>query len=146
MTLGRTKLILASRSAPRARLLREAGYDFEQVVPPFNDPPQPSNGREIDPDRLAADLALKKAQSVVEQLVTDSGGQPGSRVVVLGADTICIGTDGLLIGTPADRDQAERMIRSFASRAHRVATGVAILSRAEGSTGSRRTSGRPRWA
>jgi septum formation protein len=40
--------------------------------------------------------------------------------------------EGDVIGKPADRESAERMIRSFESRSHDVVTGVCLVDRASG--------------
>ncbi|MFA9479796.1 nucleoside triphosphate pyrophosphatase [Phycisphaerales bacterium AB-hyl4] len=113
-------LILASRSARRAQLLRDAGYAFEQRTPPFDDPPQPTA---TDPahsaEQIASDLARQKAMSLHEHLPTPA--------VVLAADTICVDGDGRLIGQPTDADDAQRMIEHFADATHTVVSGVAVV-------------------
>lgn len=112
-------LVLASRSPRRAQMLRDAGYIFEQADPPFADPPQPQAIADVTAAELAADLALRKAQSLAPEI------EPGS--VILAADTICVGEDGQLLGQPATAAQARAMIEHFADAAHQVVTGVAIL-------------------
>ncbi len=114
------RLILASRSPRRALLLREAGFTFEQADPPFHDPPQPDNDHPGSPASLAADLARQKALSLRDHV--------GACAVILSADTICVGSDGCLIGQPADRDDARRMIQHFTHNTHAVITGVALLA------------------
>lgn len=134
------RLILASRSARRASLLREAGLAFEQVDPPFDDPPQPDHAD--DPAKRAMELACAKAVSLARALCErcEDASAPGrpphidacvfaphTPTLILAADTICIGADGLLIGQPRDRDHARCMIRSFCNATHEVVTGVALL-------------------
>lgn len=113
------KLILASRSPRRARLLEQAGYDFEQADPPFADPAQPTADG-TPPSALAAQLARQKALSL-------RGACFGQDVVILAADTLCVSPDGGLIGTPETEDQARQILRRFAGRPHVVVTGVALL-------------------
>ncbi len=113
-------LILASRSPRRALLLTEAGFTFEQTEPPFHDPPQPDNDHPGSASTLAAKLAIEKALSLREAAAPD--------VVILSADTICVGSDGKLIGQPVDRDDASRMIQHFENNTHSVITGVALLT------------------
>lgn len=134
-----SKLILASQSPRRASLLREAGYVFQQVKPPFDDPPQPTNDRRFDTQTLAMELASQKAISVAEMdanrllEVVGELGKPAepADLIIIGADTICVGTDTnhnkALIGQPADRDHARSMIRSFVNATHDVVSGVALL-------------------
>lgn len=116
-------LILASRSPRRAQLLRDAGYSLRQVTPAFNDPPQPAHSD--NPTQLAIDLAEAKARDVAAAIRGTI--HPSRPALVLAADTICVGADGTLYGQPGDRDDARRMIRSFAHATHAVVTGVAIL-------------------
>ena len=113
------KLILASRSPRRAALLRDAGYVFDQADPPFDDPPAPNDTHGRPPQEEAAALARRKAQSLRDATT--------GHVVILAADTICIGSQGGWIGTPADRDDARRMIGSFVNADHEVITGVALI-------------------
>ncbi len=112
-------LILASRSPRRAQLLRDAGYQFQQADPPFEDPPQPTDDRRQPAQTLAVELAEQKALSL------HGRAEPGS--VILAADTICVGLDGRLIGQPRDRDDAKRMIQHFTEDAHQVVTGIALM-------------------
>lgn len=112
-------LILASQSPRRAQLLREAGVAFEQRSPPFADPDQPpSDLRGHQAEDYAVRLAVSKAVSYVRAY--------GADVRVLAADTLCVDTDGQLVGKPADREQAQAMLRSFIGGTHRVITGVAM--------------------
>jgi septum formation protein len=124
------RLILASRSPRRALLLRQAGYDFEQIVPAFADPAQPeADGKVVDASEHAIELAVKKAQSLCDELAARRGveGAGNGPVVVIGADTICVGEGGKLLGQPRDIDDARRMIRGFIGGTHDVVTGVALL-------------------
>lgn len=117
--MSKVKLILASRSPRRAKLLRDAGYTFEQVDPPFEDPPQPpQSSSAID---LAMELAASKGASAKECLANDD------RAVILAADTICVGVGGQLIGQPADRENARAMINGFVNEPHDVVSGVALI-------------------
>ncbi len=117
------RLILASRSPRRAALLREAGYAFEQMDPPFDDPPHPEVRAGATPGDLAAGLAQEKAMSLARWL---RDRRESGRFIILAADTICIGADGRLIGQPADRDEARRILQGFEGCDHEVVTGVAL--------------------
>ena len=122
--MAQTRLILASRSQRRASLLRHAGYLFTQRVPPFADPDQPVQSRDLDPEDLAIQLATKKALSVLKILNL----QKYDRTLVLGADTICVANGGELIGQPANREQARKFILGFVKCTHQVVTGIALVS------------------
>jgi septum formation protein len=108
-------LILASRSPRRAKLLREAGYLFEQVDPPFEDDPHPGQG---SAQQVAMDLAAAKAMSI------DANRYP--QQVILAADTLVVNPDGSLAGTPTTAQQAKAMVQSFVGRCHEVVSAVAL--------------------
>lgn len=118
------QLILASRSPRRAALLREAGYAFEAMSPPFVDPPTPRAAGDARAAQHATELARLKAESL----------RPTVRepAVILAADTICVGPDGVLVGTPEVEEEALGMLRSFAGKTHEVVTGIALLRREPG--------------
>ena len=121
-------LILASRSPRRARLLREAGIEFEVVEPGFADPPERPIGESAeDAEGIVVRLATQKAASLADAFGPDT--------LILGADTLCIGPGGDLIGTPETRQRAEAMVRSFIGRTHRVITGVCLMPGTRGSGG-----------
>jgi len=77
-------------------------------------------GRGTEPEQWVMALAYLKAAGGLR-------GIEGQDVVVLGSDTVCVGDDGVL-GQPADEADAERMLRGFVGREHRVVTGVALVS------------------
>jgi septum formation protein len=121
-------LILASSSPRRRQLLAEAGYDF-LVWPP---PPDIECGvcSESGPAGLVAELALRKAASVVRSPQKIADGQrrdpTGSPVaIVLAADTVAE-CDGFILGKPQDEEHARAMLRQLSGREHRVLTGVCL--------------------
>lgn len=118
-------LILASRSPRRARLLKQAGYAYEQADPPFADPPRPDEGG--DPENMTVELARQKAMSLRDAGALDAN----LNAVILAADTVCVDEAGRNLGQPRDRDDAETMLRRFLGRTHRVVTGVALLARGD---------------
>jgi septum formation protein len=67
----------------------------------------------------AASLALQKARCVATE-VKDG--------IVIGADTIVV-VDGMMLGKPADRSDAIRMLELLSGRTHTVATGIALVDR-----------------
>ena len=106
------RLILASRSPRRARLLREAGYEFD-VVPPDVDESRLDGET---PARYVSRLAAAKAAAVAPG--------DGGRIVVA-ADTVVL-VDGLVLGKPAGRRDAASMLGRLSGRTHEVLTGVAV--------------------
>lgn len=104
---------LASRSARRVQLLREAGFAFE--CRPADVPEQPHPGE--SPAGFARRLALDKAEAVRAQLDTV--------LPVLGADTD-VSVDGQILGKPRDRQDAVDMLMRLSGRSHQVHSAVAL--------------------
>jgi len=109
------KLVLASSSPRRRQLLAEAGLEFDVVRPPIEEPAR--FPQDVSPAARAEALAYFKARSVAER-------QPDA--CVLGADTL-VAVAGRVLGKPADRLEAERMLRTLSGTRHVVITGVALL-------------------
>ncbi len=107
------KLILASSSPRRRRLLEDAGYEFE-VEPSRIDEPEPAAG-EL-PGAYAAQLAWRKAAEVASR--RGSG-------LILAADTVCaVGTE--ILNKPRDRPDADRMLRLQEGHDTDVITGLCL--------------------
>lgn len=121
--MARPRLILASQSARRRHLLEHWGFRFEQVDPPYKDPPDPQGA---DAAELAVFLAENKARSLfsINNLSHDNG------VVIIGADTIVVDRDGRLLGKPQTADEAASMIDGMSAADHHVVTGVCLLEAA----------------
>ena len=114
---GARKLVLASSSPTRARLLHDAGVPVEAVRPDIDEETVKRGLRAdgIDGVALAERLAEEKARSVL---------QPGR--LVLGADQV------LLLGSrvfdkPADRDEAAAQLAALAGRTHRLVSAASIV-------------------
>jgi septum formation protein len=106
------RFVLASGSPRRRDLLKEAGYDFDVVLP---------NVAEVSDAWLTireatACNAIRKALEVAQNA-------PGA--VVLGADTL-VALDGRVIGKPKDLASAARLLRQLSGRSHEVWTSVFV--------------------
>lgn len=113
-------LILASSSPRRHQLLQLAGLAFTAEAADLDESIQAGES----PAKYVQRLALEKAQAVWERhKATQSEG-----LVVLGADTTVV-CDGAVLGKPADRADARRMLEMLAGRTHQVLTGIAVVSR-----------------
>jgi septum formation protein len=108
-----TKLILASASPRRRKLLAEAGYVFE--VDP-SDVTEPDPASETPPAEYAAHLAWRKAMAVARRRGTG---------LILAADTVCA-VGGQILNKPVDRSDAERMIRLQEGHDTDVITGICL--------------------
>lgn len=107
-------LILASSSPQRRVLLAQAGYAFV-VVPPQASAEDVQRFKET-PEELVQRLARQKAADVAAQ---------GTSGLILGCDTVaeCAGE---VLGKPADRADALRILRRLSGRPHRVLSGLCL--------------------
>ena len=107
------KIILASGSPRRRELLGLLGRKFEVKV---------SHCQEVitqtDPAMVTIELARQKAEAVAAGMEKDG--------IVLGADTV-VAIEGEILGKPADKREAEKMISKIQGKSHEVYTGVALL-------------------
>jgi septum formation protein len=116
MTDDRPKFILASNSPRRRELMRQAGYRFEVRPPPIEDrgvTGAPSPGAYVE------SLAYLKAMAVIQ-------GRRLTEGLVLGADTI-VELAGRIIGKPADKADARRILSQLSGSEHHVLTGLALV-------------------
>ncbi len=106
-------LILASASPRRRALLTALGLELEVRI---------SNAEELaeglPPMELVVENARLKGSAVAAA--------ESAECFVLGADTL-VELEGDILPKPNDLDEARRMIRRLAGRAHRVHTGVALF-------------------
>lgn len=113
------KIILASGSPRRRELLEQIGVKFEI---------HKAEGEEkitsSIPEEAVKELSLQKAKEV-------SGKYDGD--VVIGADTV-VAVDGQILGKPADRADAVRMLRLLQGKEHQVITGVTVILKESGKT------------
>jgi septum formation protein len=113
------RLILASASPRRRRLLEQIGLSF-QVIPSDVDEDDISAyaGTCDDPLMNVQAIALSKAHDVAARVVEDG--------IVIGADTQIL-ADSEVLGKPKDTADAARMLSKLSGRTHRVITGVALV-------------------
>lgn len=100
--------------------MREAGYQFEIAAPELVEP-EPRSKDQI-PEHWAEALSYFKARSVARSL---------REGCVLAADTI-VALGDKIMGQPADRDDARRILQTLAGTTHRVITGVTLMDVATG--------------
>ena len=115
MVTGRHSLILASASPRRHELVRQLDVCATVEVCPLEEPV--SKPPDVSPRAWAEALAFFKAAAVAGT---------HADAVVLGADTI-VACEGELLGKPADRVDAQRMLELQAGRDTYVITGVCLL-------------------
>ena len=108
------RFILASGSPRRRELFSLICNDFDVITSEVDE----SSVQAVSPSDLCMELAELKCTSVAS-VYTDS--------CVIGADTIvCVGE--AILGKPADRSDAQRMLQLLSGRSHHVLTGFCICA------------------
>ena len=106
------RIILASNSPRRRQLLADAGIGFELA-----------QKYECD-EVLPADIAAGDAASYIAELKSNAYPWPlTERDILITADTVVI-VGNEILGKPADREDALRMLGLLSGRTHTVVTGV----------------------
>lgn len=114
--MAASSLVLASGSAVRAMLLRNAGLEFRVQDSRVDEDVVKEKFADSDTDALALKLAEEKALAV-------SRLEPGA--LVIGADQI-LSCDGDRFDKPRDMAQARANLRRFRARTHSLHSGVAL--------------------
>ncbi len=110
-----SKLILASSSPRRERLMREAGFEFEIIV---------TDAQEISEKFMIPwDLTVQNAKIKATPVA-----QANPNKVVIGADTV-VSLDNEIFGKPSDMVEAAKMLARLSGRTHIVTTGVCIFQK-----------------
>lgn len=107
-------VILASNSPRRRKLLALTGWTFISSPADIDETPLADEKPDVYVRRLAREKALACQTN-----------QPG---LILSADTIVV-DNARLLGKPADREDAARMLVQLRGHSHRVMTSVAIFDR-----------------
>jgi len=109
------KIILASGSPRRAKILKDLGVDFEIMKSDAEEVAYPH-----DPERTVRENALKKGELRNCSLHTSHF----SLLPVLSADTI-VWFNNKIYGKPKDLEEAKEYLRTLSGQTHTVFTGVA---------------------
>lgn len=110
------RIVLASQSPRRKELLAGLGLEYETRVLPDVDesfPPELTGGD------IPMYIAREKAEAYRPSLGADE--------LLITADTI-VWLDDAVLGKPADRDDALRMLRKLSGHVHEVYTGVCLTT------------------
>ncbi len=105
------KLILASNSPRRKKILEDLGLKFE-VVPSNYDEKLPDDNFSYE---KIEDLATKKCLDVSNRSDKDS--------VILAADTVVV-LHNKILGKPHSKEEAFEMLKSLSSQTHSVVTSI----------------------
>lgn len=116
--------MLASASPRRAHILAALGVRFRVRAADVDETLLPGEAADAAAERLARSKALAVAG--------------GESLPVLAADTLVV-CDGRALGKPESREDARRMLRTLAGRAHDVVTGVCLVAGGVPRSGVERT-------
>ncbi len=109
-------IVLASRSAVRVKLLRDAGVDFDADAADLDEDDLVKDV--VDPAAQAALLARAKALHVAVR-------HPGR--FVLGGDQVGVLDDGTPLRKPVDPADHEALLMTMSGRSHRFFPAVALV-------------------
>lgn len=107
------KLILASTSLTRKKLLVEAGLVFEIVSSNYEE----DMSIPLSPKKLAMHLSEGKAEAVADR---------HKDAVIIGADTFIVYKDKIL-GKPHTGDKAKEMLKMLSGKQHSAITGFTVI-------------------
>ena len=111
------KIYLASGSPRRRELLTQIGIEYEVLVSRADEDCDIS-----DPAGLVEELSKRKALAVVDKI--KAAGEKD--FLVIGADTV-VALNGKILGKPADKEDAVRMLTALSGNTHDVFTGVTVV-------------------
>ena len=111
--MQKRKIVLASRSPRRKKLLEQIGLEFEIVESNFDE----DSINLADPIELVKFLALKKAEAVAKRY---------GDAIIIGADSVVI-FNGQALGKPKDANDAKRILRQLSGQENKGITGYAII-------------------
>lgn len=110
------KIYLASASPRRKDLLKQVGISF-RVMPSTVE----EKITKEKPDEVVEELSYQKAVDVCGRLMEEKQ----EDFIVIGADTV-VSAWGKILGKPADKEDAVRMLKGLQGVSHQVYTGVTI--------------------
>ena len=109
------EIILASQSPRRKELLERMGIRTFTVMDSGVDEHEEEL---LPPEELVCRLSERKAEAVAQRAPAGA--------VVIAADTV-VSLDGAILGKPADKLEAFRMLSTLSGVRHQVYTGVTVL-------------------
>ena len=113
MAIGMSRpFILASASPRRKELLRSVGLKFKTIPAHVNEDYISGESPREHVQRLAQD----KSRAIAKKY---------PQAWVLGADTIVV-IDGMILGKPKTKSQAQKMLERLSGREHKVFTGFSL--------------------
>ncbi|MDH3672569.1 MAG: Maf family nucleotide pyrophosphatase [Gammaproteobacteria bacterium] len=109
------KIVLASSSPYRKKLLERLHLAFEVVAPEVDESPTSNEG----PEALVKRLAIAKARAVAASV---------GNALIIGADQVAVNATGDMIGKPESHERAIEQLRQASANWTTLYTGVALLN------------------
>jgi septum formation protein len=108
------KIILASSSPRRRKILSEMGLEFEVI---------PSNYEEFLESLV---FSYEKIETLAYNKAKDVANRLNGSEIVLAADTVVV-LDGRILGKPKDENDAFLMLESLSGKKHSVVTSICAI-------------------
>lgn len=132
MLFQKRRIILASRSRARRKILRECGLKMGVAY------------ADIDESRRTGECVqnyvLRVAYAKAEKIASLS-----RNAVVVGVDTV-IASGNRIFGKPKNKSEATSILRALSGRQHKVYTGIVVIDSANGRTIKRLVASRVKFA
>ena len=116
MKISPYKIILGSNSPRRKELLSGIDVEYEVRTLPDIEEQFPKN---MNPTKVPEYLAQKKAAAYSHKM--------NDEILLITADTVVI-LDDVIYGKPADKQEAQQMLRKLSGKTHVVITGVCLTT------------------
>jgi septum formation protein len=113
------RLLLASKSEARRRMLEAAGVAFETV-------PAELDEEDAKTGLIAAGFEPRDLAEMLAEMKARSAAAPAG-ALVLGADQVLERDDGAMLSKPASRDEALAQLRSLSGRVHCLHAAAVLL-------------------
>lgn len=123
-----TRLILASASTGRLKVLRQAGVDPLVLVSGVD---EDAVAAALGPDASPGDVVCALARAKAERVAGELDGDTAADCVVVGCDSM-LSIDGRLCGKPGSADAAASQWRLMGGRSGELHTGHCLLRLADG--------------
>lgn len=108
------RLILASGSPRRKKILQNLGLDFEIIKSPYE---EVLDNHDFSYEKIE-NLAYNKAFEVAKTI--------NNVAIVIGADTVVV-LDNKILGKPENKEEAYKMLKSLSNREHFVVTSICAI-------------------
>jgi len=108
------KIVLASKSPRRIKILKDMGLNFEIV---------PSLAKEKHDDNT---FSYEKVEELARQKVFNVSEQINYDAIIISADTVVV-LDGEIMNKPKTEDEAFSMLKRLSGNEHKVVTAICVL-------------------